>query len=711
MSTMDTSGPVDVEKKYKTMSGSDEEAFASAEEGEEGKSYKSSGKASKGGAQCKGPGATSTETSAEGASCKQKGKQQQQRKKKSKGQHQPGKDQKENVEEKKPAASEGCKKEPQSPSSEAVSSSATASPELAAACLKSEPVAVSAPIKDSDHTVAEIEKADQSNDTDSKAKSESQKFSEISQEKSVTDDKSAADVRKQLQSSTETQASGNPGDLVIPQEAGDESSVSAAEQGRAQRQEKGGGEGGGWSWGWGSSILTAATSSLETFTSQVGEGLTTIIDTVESSLGVPDPEELVRADAAVEPGEGTEGAVTAPVTDQPREHVSTEKQPPSIDKKKQKEEVASASQEKTEEEAGEATAGQAKAQGGGGWLTGWGNITNMGKSFVTKGQTLMNSGFEKAEHLAAGGLDILETIGKKTYTTLTDHDPGLRRAREFLHLNDEKPSLSFVLKEAREKSEYHAKREQECEEARKWNFGALFEDNQGLAHLEALEMLSNQSERKVQSLLSAMAESDVEAVRSQLVEIKDTFQQATQEEDKDAGGDAEHDFNKLVTENLSELHLGTAPDKLNKVQETVRQWIADFYSQEDHSGISSAKEVQQRAVQSLADVTSKAVEQFHKAGELVLMQKDAEKTYLHRAQSLAKLARVLVTEVDILATKFSQCLNKIAEEKDSAEEVNPMVTNVYLEATNASGYIQDAFQLLLPVIQHAALQSALTSSL
>ena len=32
-----------------------------------------------------------------------------------------------------------------------------------------------------------------------------------------------------------------------------------------------------------------------------------------------------------------------------------------------------------------------------------------------------------------------------------------------------------------------------------------------------------------------------------------------------AGEECEHDFNKLVTENLSELRLGTAPDKLNKV--------------------------------------------------------------------------------------------------------------------------------------------------
>lgn len=56
----------------------------------------------------------------------------------------------------------------------------------------------------------------------------------------------------------------------------------------------------------------------------------------------------------------------------------------------------------------------------------------------------------------------------------------------------------------------------------------------GLAHLEALEMLSNRSERKVQSLLSAMEEDMLENIRPQLVEIKDTFQQAFEKEE--AGG-------------------------------------------------------------------------------------------------------------------------------------------------------------------------------
>ena len=49
-------------------------------------------------------------------------------------------------------------------------------------------------------------------------------------------------------------------------------------------------------------------------------------------------------------------------------------------------------------------------------------------------------------------------------------------------------------------------------------------------------MLSNQSERKVQSLLSAMEEEMVESIRPQLIEIKDTFQQAYDTEGKEEQG-------------------------------------------------------------------------------------------------------------------------------------------------------------------------------
>jgi len=38
------------------------------------------------------------------------------------------------------------------------------------------------------------------------------------------------------------------------------------------------------------------------------------------------------------------------------------------------------------------------------------------------------------------------------------------------------------------------------------------------------------------------------------------------------------------------------------------------------------------------------------------------------------------------------------------DKAQPIITKVFLEASNSSTYIQDAFQLLMPVLQQAALQ-------
>ena len=56
----------------------------------------------------------------------------------------------------------------------------------------------------------------------------------------------------------------------------------------------------------------------------------------------------------------------------------------------------------------------------------------------------------------------------------------------------------------------------------------------GLAHLEGLEMVSNQCEGKVQSLLASMPSEDVDEIKPDLVNIKEEFD-LEQHEDDEAG--------------------------------------------------------------------------------------------------------------------------------------------------------------------------------
>lgn len=55
--------------------------------------------------------------------------------------------------------------------------------------------------------------------------------------------------------------------------------------------------GGGWS-SWGTSIWGTARSSVSAFTTQLGTGIHTVVETVESALEVPPPEEMAETHAA-----------------------------------------------------------------------------------------------------------------------------------------------------------------------------------------------------------------------------------------------------------------------------------------------------------------------------------------------------------------------------------------------------------------------------
>ncbi|KAL5012397.1 hypothetical protein ScPMuIL_010948 [Solemya velum] len=443
--------------------------------------------------------------------------------------------------------------------------------------------------------------------------------------------------------SSETVITSTPDSQQIPRDR----KAEAEEEGKEKQQS------GGWNWSkWGTSIVDAASSSVSTFSSQVGEGFHTIIETVETSLAGPLPEDMDEQERRMYEEQGMGDAFNPEVVQ------ST-------------------------------TAG----------------VTNLTKKVQDKGKSIVT-----------GGLDVLETIGKKTYDVITEHDPGLKRTRNVLFDRGVKPNLSYILREAKEHADEAAAMKKEAEEARKVHFGAMFDEYQGLAHLEALEILSNQSEKRVQSLLGAMPLEALDSIKQELITIKQVFELDEEEEDEGQ----EHNFVKLITDNLLDLHLGTTPDKLNKAHEKIRQWIADFYEKDEkeektpskvrlaYKSLMGLSEIHEAAIQALAEMTAKSVEQFHKAGELILLKKDANKTFLERAKCLASLTKVLCTEAGILSSKFVKCLNKVAEsaESEDSHKITMMVTNVYLEATNSSTYTQDAFQLLLPVLQQGVIENS-----
>lgn len=164
--------------------------------------------------------------------------------------------------------------------------------------------------------------------------------------------------------------------------------------------------------------------------------------------------------------------------------------------------------------------------------------------------SLVSNVTEISNRVISGGLDTLEGIGKKTMTILQENDPGLINKRKLLGLDNDRPVLSQMLREAKEKSEESEKTlklAQRKAYRKQLHFEMLFDDFHGLVHLEALEMLSKQASIKLQSLLMPLT-------GQALNELQQTM--------------------SAVTElcELNELDQDDTPDSLYEVAELVEKF-------------------------------------------------------------------------------------------------------------------------------------------
>uniref|UniRef100_A0A3B1JP04 Family with sequence similarity 114 member A1 n=1 Tax=Astyanax mexicanus TaxID=7994 RepID=A0A3B1JP04_ASTMX len=135
-----------------------------------------------------------------------------------------------------------------------------------------------------------------------------------------------------------------------------------------------------------------------------------------------------------------------------------------------------------------------------------------------------------------GGLDALEFIGKKTMIVLAESDPGFKKTKTLMQKT---VSLSQMLKEAKEKEREKLSSQMVSEPTA--HYSILFDDYQGLSHLEALEILSNESEGRVQAALASLEEEQLELVKKELIAIKDIFI-AREEEDDETGAEENGDL-------------------------------------------------------------------------------------------------------------------------------------------------------------------------
>ncbi|CAG9854230.1 unnamed protein product [Phyllotreta striolata] len=387
-----------------------------------------------------------------------------------------------------------------------------------------------------------------------------------------------------------------------------------------------------WSgWGnWGvSSILTTATQGVSTLTNQVSQGFTTVLET---GIGIPDPKELAKQDRIIE------------------EHIN-------------------------------------ESEGNRGNLGfGFSNFVS-GVSHLTK--FVENTGTK----VITGGLDTLETIGKKTMEVLQEGDPGLKNKRALLKLDKEKPTLSQMLREAKERSETDNQILKEENYKKKINYETLFDDYHGLVHLEALEMLSKQCDIKLQTLSDNCTGKEYQDLQETMDQIKELCELPDEEDEEVL---LFSDIKEKIQTAVNDIKVKITYDKLFSTCEESENWLntlkLDFCDETD---------IHREALQVLAQITAIAVEQFHKCGELLLIKE--QRSTADEADSLVQLTMAVTSLISLVAANFSKKLNAILTQTENKDSISELITNVFFEASNSSSYVQDAFQLLIPVLQVGAI--------
>ncbi|KAF6739523.1 Protein FAM114A2 [Oryzias melastigma] len=377
----------------------------------------------------------------------------------------------------------------------------------------------------------------------------------------------------------------------------------------------------GWGyWGsWGKSLLSTATATVAT----VGQGLSQVIEKAETTLGIPSPTEL-SAQVEEEQRQHGEGSATPtqvvfslhPIA----EHLSSE-----------------SSGEGQEE------AGQDGPSAVGGAL---GVLSSLSSVVQTTGKTVIS-----------GGLDALEFIGKKTMDVIAEGDPGFKRTKGLMNRN---ATLSQVLREAKEREELQdAERESSDGEKKPLaHYGMLFDEFQGLSHLEALELLSRESESKVKSVLTTLSGPELLQLREELEAIKDSFSMVEfDDEEVDERKDEDGaEFEKELTEALEGLEISAAAHRLTTACKEACSSVRDMSQpeEEDEDVMKTAvsvEDVHAAAIRSLAQLTARSIELFHKLAERILFSSGSAE-----AGVLSQLTAVLCKEVSLLCKKFTSCL-------------------------------------------------------
>ncbi|MGH0166569.1 UNVERIFIED_CONTAM: hypothetical protein FKN15_057812 [Acipenser sinensis] len=268
-----------------------------------------------------------------------------------------------------------------------------------------------------------------------------------------------------------------------------------------------------------------------------------------------------------------------------------------------------------------------------------------------------------------------------------------------------------VLREAKEQEQQQTAGQVATDTSRKAHYGMLFDEFQGLSHLEALELLSRESEAKVRSVLTSMSGEELATLKEELQLIKEAFSLGEfddeEEEEERKDDDDGSEFVKELTAVMAELHVATTADKLGRARKKAHCWMSEVHipgeseKEEETESTeaaprSSVEDIHTDAIRSLAEVTARSIEQFHKAAELILHSRDLESTALEQARCLSQMTIILCKEISSLSKKFTSCLSTVGA-NEKGDILNPLITGVFLESCKMPAALADTSKIICEV--------------
>lgn len=405
----------------------------------------------------------------------------------------------------------------------------------------------------------------------------------------------------------------------------------------------------GWKPSWGG----AAVSFLSSASKSVASITTNITQVIESGIGVPTPEEMAKRQAEEQAKLKNDGYVP--------EQVDT----PNADQ------------------------------------------SPLGDRFgfdqIVSGVTQISS------KVISGGLDTLEGIGKKTMTILQENDAGLLSKRKLLGMgNDDGMVLSQVLREAKEKTEEREKNLKQVQKhlyKKKLHFETLFDDYHGLVHLEALEMLSKQASLKLESLLAPLTGKALDDLQETMNEVKELCELPEEDDTDSTGTHSVQDLESKLKEAVVDLDDVKVDfqDLLNCWQENLK-YLQTPPPAQPHT----SQQIFEKAMHALAQTTALCVLRMHKLAEILLIL-DHHST-ANEADALVQLTGVFCWHLSGIAARFSAELSKLKDSEQGGGRRGPpgedsdsaLITNIFLEGSNSTSYVQNAFQLFIPILQIGA---------